>query len=189
MAFDTNILSEKIQRLKEKFEGGQFADALVGAVNTGNGLMQQRIFSLNQDVAGESFGEYIGKKSKTRLVITGKKLQDKRNKAVAGLDLTPYQKKRAKAGRQVLKKDLEFTGNLRRSIVTAVENEKAAVIEFNNDEAAKIARGQENQITNIRVGKKATTEGAGIKIFRLNQAEKEEVVSQGLELIKQEMKR
>ena len=67
MAFDPNILPEKIQRLKEKFEGGQFADALIGAVNTGNGLMQQRIFTANEDVAGESFGQYIGKKSKTKL--------------------------------------------------------------------------------------------------------------------------
>ncbi len=185
MAFDTTILTEKIEKLKEKYTNGSFADALIGAVNAGNGLMQQRIFTLNEDVLGESFGAYIGRKSKTKLNITG----SKRSRAIAGLDLTPYQKKRAAAGRQIIKKDLEFTGNLRRSIVTAVESEKAAVIEFNNDEAAIIARGQEVQITNIRLGGKGTTRGVGVKIFRLNPVEREEVVAQGLELISQEMAR
>jgi hypothetical protein len=187
--FDTNILPEKIAKLKEKFENGNFADALIGAVNTGNGLMQQRIFALNEDILGQSFGPYVGKKTKTKLVLTGNKTQDKRNKAIAGLNLTPYQRKRAAAGRQILKKDLEFTGNLRRSMVTAVQDEKSAVIEFNNDEAALIAQGQEIQITNLRTGGKGTTRGVGVKIFRLNQSERETVVEQGLELIAQELRR
>src|SRR5678816_3020631 len=62
MSFDITILSKKIQGIKEAFENGNFADALVGALNTGNGLMQQRIFSQNKDVEGQSFGEYVGKK-------------------------------------------------------------------------------------------------------------------------------
>ncbi len=177
MPLDPNILPEKILKLKEKFEQGNFADALIGAVNTGNGLMQQRIFTLNEDVLGNSFGQYVGKKKKTK---TKKGIE---------LDLTSYQRKRLAAGRQIIKKDLEFSGNLRRSIVTAVESEKAAVIEFSNDEAAMIAKGQEVQITNLRTGGKGTTRGIGIKIFKLNEQEKEIVVEQGLELIKQEMNR
>lgn len=185
MSFDTTILPDKIEKLKQKFEQGNFADALVGAVNTGNGLLQQRIFTLNQDVLGNSFGPYIGKKTKAKAAASA----SKKNKAIAALPLTSYQRKRAAAGRQILRKDLEFTGNLRRSIVTAVQNEKAAVIEFNNDEAAMIAKGQEIQITNIRSGGKGTTRGVGIKIFRLNQKEKEITIEQGLELIKQELAR
>lgn len=189
MAFDTTILEEKIEKLKDAYNNGQFADALVGALNTGNGLMQQRIFTENQDVQGNDFGKYIGKTSKARLIPSANALQNKRNQALAGLQITSYQRKRAKAGRQIDKKDLEFSGGLRRSIETVVENERAAVLEFNNSDAALIAKGQEAQIANIRLGQKATTKGIGIKIFRLNEAEKKEVNVQGRELINQVMKR
>lgn len=189
MPFDTTILPDKIQKLKEKFENGNFADVLIGAVNTGNGLMQQRIFTSNKDVLGNDFGQYIGKKRKVKRVVSKNKLQNSRNKKIAGLELTSYQRKRAAAGRPIAKKDLEFSGNLRYSIATEIKDEQAVVIEFTNDEAALIARGQENQITNIRNSGKGYSHGDGIKIFRLNQSEKEEVVTQGLELIRQELKR
>jgi hypothetical protein len=55
-------------------------------------------------------------------------------------------------------------------------------------EAAKIAKGQEAQISNIRGGGKGTTKGKGVKIFSLNDSEKETVVEQGAELIKQILK-
>lgn len=186
--FDLSILKTKVEGLKEAYQDGRFGDALVGALNTGNGLMQQRVFTENQDVEGNSFGNYIGKKHKARFVPSTNKTQNKRNKAVFGQELTSYQIKRAKKGRQVLKKDLEFTGGLRRAIETQIENEKAAVLNFNNDEAAKIARGQEAQITNIRNGGKGTTKGTGVKIFTLNKSEKETVNEQGAELIKQILK-
>lgn len=188
MPFDLTILTSKIEGIKQAFENGSFADALVGALNTGSGLMQQRIFSDNEDAAGQSFGMYIGKKTKTKLVKSKNKTQNKRNKAIAGQDLTSYQRKRAKAGRQVTKKDLEFTGGLRRAIETQIENENAVLLEFNNDEAAKIARGQEKQIANIRNGAKGTTKGNRVKIFTLNESEKEKVVEQGRELINQIIK-
>lgn len=188
MPFDVTILSKKIEGLKEAYENGNFADALVGAINTGSGLMQQRIFTQNQDVEGQGFGQYVGKKTKTRLKISPNKTQNKRNKSIADLYLTAYQKKRARAGRQTANKDLEFTGGLRRAIETQIENEKAAVLEFNNEQAAKIAKGQEAQITNIRNGRSGTTKGDGVKIFSLNKSEKEQVVEQGAELIKQILK-
>lgn len=186
--FDTTILTKKIEGLKEAYENGRFSDALVGALNTGNGAMQQRVFTQNKDVEGNDFGVYVGKKRKVKFQPSTNRTQNKRNKAIAGLDLTSYQRKRAKAGRQVAKKDLEFSGGLRRAIETQIENEKSAVLQFNNDEAAKIAKGQEAQITNIRKGGKGTTKGKGVKIFTLDKTEKETVVEQGKELIIQILK-
>lgn len=188
MSFDLTILTNQIEGLKKSFDNGRFADALVASLNTGNGRIQQRIFTDNVDIEGNSFGVYIGKKHKARLQKSENATQNKRNKAIAGLDLTSYQRKRASKGRQVLKKDLEFTGGERRSIETQVEGEKAAVIQFNNDKAVLIARGQEAQITNIRNGQKGTTKGIGIKIFQLNESERNEVIEQGAELIKQILK-
>lgn len=190
MPFDLTILSKKIEGLKEAFENGKFGDALVGALNTGNGMMQQRIFQETQDVKGQSFGKYVGKKRKARVLpVTKNRTENKRNKAIAGQDLTAYERKRALKGRQILKKDLEFMGGLRRAIETQIEGEKAAILWFNNDLAAKIAKGQEQQIENIRNGQSGTTKGTGAtKIFSLNDKEKETVVDQGAELIKQILK-
>jgi hypothetical protein len=196
MSFDLNILKQKVDGLKEAYENGNFSDALIGALNTGNGLMQQRVFSQTEDIEGNSFGQYIGKKKKlsnrnlevSLFFEARSKTNQKRIKANADLELTSYQRKRAHKGRQIAKKDLEFTGGLRRAIETQAENEKTAVIQFNNLEAAKIAKGQEAQITNIRSGGKGTTKGEGVKIFSLNNSEKETVIEQGAELITQILK-
>lgn len=190
MSFDTTILQGKIERIKEAFETGEFGDALVTALNTGNGLLQQRVFTENTDVQGNGFGNYVGKKTKARIQAYKDQTQNKRNKAIEGEFLTSYQRKRAQAGHQTNPKNLEFSGGLRRAIETKVEDEKTAALEFNNSQAAQIARGQEQQIANIRNGSKATTKGGGaIKIFGLNQGEKEKVVEQGSLLIKQILKR
>lgn len=185
MPFDLQILADRIEGLKKTYENGRFGDALVGALDMGSGIMQQRIFEDNQDIEGNSFGQYIGAKTKTKLVMSKNKTQNKRNKAIAGIDLTSYQRKRARAGRQYSHKDLELTGGLRRAIETQVENENVAVIQFNNDDAALIAQGQEAQITNIRNGQVGSTKGHGIKIFTLSEGEKKDVNAKGLELIKQ----
>lgn len=195
--FDLNILKQKIDGLKEAYENGRFGDALIGAVNTGNGLMQQRIFTQNEDVEGNDFGKYIGKKQTSKqadrqtfraLFGTESKTDRKRIKASAELELTSYQRKRAHKGRQINKKDLEFSGGLRRAIETQLENDKTAILEFNNDQAVKVAKGQEAQITNIRNGGRGSVKGTGVKIFALNQTEKETVIEQGAELIKQILK-
>ncbi len=197
MPFDLTILSKKIEGLKEAYENGNFGDALASAVNTGSGLMQQRIFTQNKDVDGQSFGAYVGKKKSRRLqdrevfralFSTDSKTDRKRIKANANEDLTSYQRKRVNRGRQINKKDLELEGSLRRAIETQIADEKAAILNFNNDLAAKIAKGQEAQITNIRNGRSGTTKGEGIKIFALNASEKEQVVEQGAELIKEILK-
>jgi hypothetical protein len=192
--FDLNTMADKVNRLKENFENGRFGDVLLGALNTGNGLMQDRIFAGNKDVKGNDFGKYVGKKKRlsdkaqlTALFNTkGKKAKEKiRNEAI--LELTSYQRKRLSKGRQVDKKDLEFTGELRRSIETRAD-EKSAVLEFSNDESALIARGQENQITNIRNSQSGSTKGDGIRIFNLSEDERTEIVEQGQELINQILK-
>ncbi len=199
MAFDITILSKKIQGIKEAFENGNFADALVGALNTGNGLMQQRIFTQNKDIEGNSFGTYIGKKQTQRqasrqtaraLFGTTSKTDRKRIKNAADQDLTYYQRKRAHKGRGVLKKDLEFEGTLRKAIQDPyIEDERSAVLAFSNTESALIAHGQEQQITNIRNGKPGTTKGTGaVKIFTLDTKEREEVTEQGAKLINEILK-
>ena len=197
MSFDITILSKKIQGIKEAFENGNFADALIGALGTGIGLMEQRIFTQNKDTQGQDFGQYVGSKKKTlsaaqvktAIRATKSRTDRKRIRAAAGQELTYYQRKRALRGRQTAKKDLELEGSLRRSIETQVEDEKSAVINFSNTESALIAHGQEQQVTNIRNGKPGTTKGTGaVKIFTLDTKEREEVTEQGAELIKQILK-
>lgn len=192
MSFDITILSKKVAGLKEAFNNGRYADALVAALNTGNGLMQQRVFQEHVDVKGQSFGTYIGKKSKAKRLKSKNRTDNKRLKALAGLELTSYQRKRSKRGRQVAFKDLELEGKLRRAIETQVaekETERSAILQFTDNQTAKIARGQEQQITNIRNGLPGTTKGTGaIKIFNLSESEKEQVTEQGALLIKKILK-
>lgn len=194
MSFDTTILTAKIEAIKKAFENGGFADAFVAALNTGNGLLQQRVFSVNVDTQGNSFGKYVGtpgsRKSQEREIFkalfgTDSATDKKRIKENAGQDLTSYQRKRVNKGRQIAKKDLELTGGLRRAIETQVENQKAAVLQFNNTQAALIARGQEAQIFNLRAGGKGTTQGGGIKIFGLDSSERQQVNEQATLLLKQ----
>ncbi len=187
MSFDITILTKRIEGIKTAFENGNFADALAGALNTGNGLMQQRVFQENVDTKGQSFGEYVGKKRKVRSIKPGSnRTQNKRNKSTVGLELTVYQRKRALKGRQIAKKDLEFEGGLRRAIEIEYQEEREVILAFNNTDAALIAHGQEQQIENIRQGKPGTTKGTGAtKIFLLNDKEREQVNEQGLELIQQ----
>lgn len=197
MSFDITILKAKIDKIKQAYDNGKFGDALVAALNTGNGLMQQRIFQTNVDIEGNSFGQYVGKKQTERqagrqvaraLFSDPTKTTRKRIKAAASLELTYYQRKRAFRGRQIIRKDLELEGGLRRAIETQIEDEKSAVLQFNNDEAALISKGQENQITNIRNGQPGTTKGDGIRIFTFDKKEREQVGEQGVELLKQILK-
>jgi len=198
MPFDLTILKKKIEGLKEAFENGNFADALVGAMETGRDEMKLRIFDKNTDIEGNGFGKYVGvkKKATDRALFlsfgNASKTDQKRIKRNADLELTSYQRKRANKGRQIDHKDLQFMFGLRKSIETqdsiVRENEHNVRLEFSTLEAAKIARGQENQITNLRTGK-GTTKGNGVKIFRLTRNEKDRVIDTGVELITQILKK
>jgi len=194
MAFDTKILIDKIKSLKDKAASGSFSDALVAALNTGNALMQRRIFFDNVDIFGNSFGGYVGTKklltrrAKERLLFKATQTTKVRINRNAPIPLTPYQRKRANRGRQIVRKDLELEGGLRRSIEVQIINERSAQIAFNTIEEAQIARGQENQITNIRNSQKGYTTGNGLKIFALNENEREQTNNQARELVKQILK-
>lgn len=71
----------------------------------------------------------------------------------------PYKRKRVKAGRQIVWKDLEFTGDLRYSINILNTAQREVSYGFNNSETAKIAGYQEE------------ARQVGEKIFELNNKE------------------
>lgn len=196
MPFDFSNIEDRIAELRGKTGGAVIGDILISALNTGNGLMQARVFRANQDVEGNSFGEYIGKKvnlteaQKAKLLSsTTSKTDLKRIKRNLSESLTSYQRKRVNKGRQILRKDLEFSGGLRKSIEIQIENEKAGILTFNTDESALIARGQENQITNIRNGLPGSSKGDGVKIFALTESEKSEVIDQVKILVNELLKK
>lgn len=92
--------------------------ALVASITRLQGEMIQRIHSRGEATDGTSLGGY---KSEA------------------------YKRKRQRAGRQVRRKDLEFTGGLRRSLVTFI-GQSNAQLGFSNDTARLIANGQESQV-------------------------------------------
>lgn len=158
--------------------------------------MDRRIFNRSEDALGKPLGDYHG--SKTRL--TKKKFSTKRddedeekerkkvkrnfNKAVkadADARYTEYEKVRLGSGRQIAKKDLEMSGSTRISIKTQkIEGTNKVVMAFDNQENAKIARYQEQQIGNIRAGINAVKGKAEpAKIFVLSESELNQVKTVG----------
>lgn len=196
MPIDPKILLNKIKNLKDRVRNIDFSDVFVAALNTGNAMMQQRIFQENKDVLGNGFGEYIGEKKfltdrqKKRLLgSTQSRTTLARIQRNIGRRLTPYQRKRVNRGRQIVRKDLELEGELRRSIEVQVINERAAALMFNNDKAVLVAKGQENQITNIRETGRGSVYGNGVKIFALNDNERKQVLDQVRLITRNEIQR
>lgn len=165
----TSNIEQVIERLNEMAANGEridFSDALAAGVNAARALMQNRIFNTGTDANGTSLGGYSGKQTKSR--SKNKRLLA----AIADFDpeggFSAYEKKRLSHGRQIAYKDLEFTGSLRRSIVTAKETTKRVVCWIANPGDADIARYQEQQVGRIR--------GAGIaEIFELSDTERIEL--------------
>lgn len=195
MSFDTKILIDKVERFREKANAGVFSDVFFAALNTGNALMQRRIFNDNVDTEGNSFGPYVGKRkyvtkgALAKSLVGASKTTRARIKKSSLLQLTPYQRKRANRGRQVIRKDLELEGELRRSIEVQVIDEKSVAVQFNFDKAYLVARGQENQITNLRNGLPGYTIGNGIKIFAFNEEERKRTNEQVKLLLDQVFKK
>lgn len=195
MAFDSTILLKFVDSLRAKVRDGNFGDALVSAINTGNGLMQQRVFTRGQDVLGQSFGGYVGRRrpislvQQQRLLLLAKN-RVARNRARNAINaLTPYERRRVLFGRQVGYKDLEFKGDLRRSIQVALIDGRTVTLAFTTLLQANKAHGQEQQITNLRNGRPGTTRGTGAtRIFAFSEQEKQLVKQQAelaiLQLIK-----
>lgn len=130
-------------------------------MQTGMALMKQRIFNNGLDADKKPLAPYISK---------------------------GYIKKRQKAGRQVVKKDLQFYGSLIAGIETRKTTGFRSVIQFTTDKLADIGHWQEQQVANIRTSKHGRGEATPIDIFTLNEDEQRAAMKVGRELIKQIIK-
>ena len=138
---------------------GAFSDALVAGLNAGMGVMKRRIFNQSLAADGSSLGPYFSEQ---------------------------YARDRKRKGRQVGKKDLEFTGTLRRSIEVVAVNNTKAEIRITSAETADIARNQEVQVYNLLHGQEANANtGNKTPIFELNQDETDIVRTTTRELLAQ----
>ncbi|HEY9364417.1 MAG TPA: hypothetical protein VIQ00_14210 [Chitinophagaceae bacterium] len=208
MAIKSNIpeIIEKLERIKAALVGPDgpppaITEAMYTALNAGMGKMKFRIFNKGMDAEGNSLGNYHGNKTR----ITKKKLsiasddefdEKDRKKAKRNLNklvknspdetYTEYEKFRVSRGRQIEYKDLEMEGSLRKTIeVVRVENGKVVIV-IRNEETAKIAGYQEQQIGNIKAGQNAKTGTAEpAKIFTISQEEYELIKAEGNEAIRQ----
>lgn len=161
MEYNSNT-KEQLARLaliRATIATGVFSDALVAGLNAGMAVMKRRIFNQSLDANDQSLGPYISEQ---------------------------YERDRAREGRQIARKDLEFNGTLRRAIeVVSIDNTKAE-IRITNDHQADIARWQEQQIANIRAGRPANEEsGLRVPIFELNEVERDIAQTTTRELINQ----
>lgn len=156
--------------------------ALIAGVNAAKAQMQQRIFNQSLDALGQSLGKYIGKKNR-HAKKPSRALTKAEEKAKAFLfgeqsDFTEYELIRLRAGRQVIHKDLEFTGDLRRGIQVTKDGETKVICWIPNDQLFLIAQGQEEQIGRIRGQGKA-------EIFSLSKEENETLSTTTTEILKQ----
>ncbi len=98
MAFDTKILIAKIENFRQIANEGRISDVFFAALNTGNALMQRRIFNENRDVEGNSFGGYVGKQKYVtksafaKSLVGASKTTRDRIKKSSQEKLTPYQR-------------------------------------------------------------------------------------------------
>lgn len=132
-----NNIEQTIKELeKAKINPADVQDMMTSALNSSMALMKRRIFNVNEDVEGKNFGKYVSKS---------------------------YKKRRKAKGRQVAKKDLEMTGQLRKSIQLEKAPEGARVVSL----SPKID-WQEVQVGRLRGTGRAI-------IFTFNEIEKEQV--------------
>lgn len=163
MEFNSNTkeVQARLALIRAQIATGVFSDALVAGLNAAMGIMKRRIFNLSQDADGESLAHYVS----------------------AG-----YKKKRVNKGRQIVRKDLEFDGTLRRAIEVVTVNNTKAEIRLTDDDSANIARWQEQQIYNIRTGVPPNEASGGrVPIFELNDDEKDILRTNIAELIGQKL--
>jgi hypothetical protein len=149
--FNSNIneLIEKFKAIKSELTTVDLSDALLAGVNAAKASMQNRIFNKGLDAGETPIGSYAGPKKRAK---TGE--FDGRNKdfLFGDLDegvepkLSEYEKKRVAKGRQIKYKDLEFTGTLRRGIVTVKESSTRVVAAIPNEKLYNIAKYQEEYI-------------------------------------------
>lgn len=145
--FTSNITGATARLQFRKIDIGAAQDATYEGLNSAMALMKRRIFNKSQAADRSPLGPYISE---------------------------AYKAKRRAAGRQVGRKDLQFSDRLFKGIqVFRVRNNRVE-IRFTRTDLALIARSQEIQIQNIRAGRKANSGVArrGIPIFVLNDDER-----------------
>lgn len=156
---NTKELQARIKRIRDLIAAGTFSDALTAGLNAGMGVMKRRIFNQSLAANDQNLGKYFSK---------------------------GYAAKRKNAGRQISKKDLEFTGSLRRSIEVVTVNNTKAEIRITNDNDATIARHLETQTYSLLNGLPGNSPASGkLPIFELSNDELEIVRTNTRELLKQ----
>lgn len=148
----------RLKLIRANIAAGVFSDALVAGLNGGLGLMNRRIFNQSLAADGSSLGKYS----------------------------EAYARKRQNHGRQVGRKDLQFTGSLKAAISVVTVNNTKAQIRITDRDSANIARWQEQQVFNVRNGLPANSESGGkVRIFELNDDERDVVKTMTRELLNQ----
>ena len=148
----------RLKLIRANIAAGVFSDALVAGLKGGMGAMKRRIFNQSLDANGTSLGGYSDE----------------------------YGQYRANRGRQIGRKDLQFTGSLNAAIDTVTVNNTKAQIRITDPDSANIARWQEQQIYNLRNGLPANSESGGkVPIFELNADERDIVKTMTRELLNQ----
>ena len=144
---NTKEVLARLIYIRALIASGVFSDVLVAGLNAAMGAMKRRIFNQSLDALGNSLGPYFSEQ---------------------------YARDRRREGRQTARKDLEFSGTLRRSIeVVAVENNRAE-IRITNPEEVDIARKQEQMIFNLLNNLPFDAYGSGkVPIFELSDLEAE----------------
>lgn len=172
---NSNIVEiiNKFKTMKNQLQEVDLSEALVFGVNAAKSRMQNRIFDDGHDADNGSLGGYVGKKSVSKKTKSFGFETDKIAKRQLGVrsgginvNLTPYEWKRVSNKREIVYKDLEFYGTLRRGIVIIKESSNRVVTAIPNNKLYLIARGQEAQIGGIRGGGPA-------RIFSLSKEEEE----------------
>lgn len=161
MEYTSNVkeVLARLALIRGQIAAGVFSDALVAGLNAGMGVMKRRIFNQSLDADGITLGPYFDEQ---------------------------YERKRRENGRQVGRKDLEFNGTLRRAIETVTVNNTKAEIRITNEESAKIARYQEQQIANLRNNLPGNANsGNFVRIFELSADELEITKTVTSDLIEQ----
>lgn len=160
----------KFGKVKQELENVDFSQALVVGVNAAKAKMQYRIFNLGRDKFQNPLGKYRGPKFKKATKKELKKFKDPTKFFNKNL-FTPYELKRIKAGRQIIKKDLEFTGALRRGIVVLKENNARVICYIPNAKLFLIAESQETDLNTQIFG--LSTEERKILVDNTNAALKQ----------------
>lgn len=173
-------LIEKFKLIAAQSKEVDFSQALLAGVNVGKAKMQFRVFNTGKDAEGVSLGIYTGKKEGGAPRSLKKNTDEVKRRLVGAQSLfTPYELKRLRKGRQIVYKDLEFTGDLRKGIVVVKKGPYQVLCVIPNAKLGKIAQAQELHIARIR--------GAAdpVKIFSLSKEEHELMVKNINAVLKQ----